>query len=242
MDDGGYRRAGPEPRVFESVAGTDSIRRDGDRLVVYSPEPMPEWRVGRYRRTAIRVQGQRYAVIAARPAVAGHEYVLELWPPVPNELASQEIVYDDAYVRARQEDVRELRWRRRQAWAIAPAWPVLGFLPRSIKTTLQLRVGFEPVAGTRRSVILELVLFVLLCVFTWFRAMNGVDWLTMKVGGGGELRDALVGIAILADLGFRASILFDDDYVPYGFWEWVAHPELKERFRRSLAAYKRRKL
>jgi hypothetical protein len=241
VDDAGYREPGPPAKVFESIGGIDTLRRDGDRLVVYSPEPMPDWKRGRYRRTAVHFRGERYAVVEARPVVAGHQYVLEPWPSCPNELASQEIIYDDAYVRARRGDLQDQRRRRRQAWMIAPAWPFLGFLPRSLKSELRRRFGFQPTAGTRLSVLFELVATVFLLIFTFVRAACGLDWATMKVGGGGALRDALLVILLLTDFVLRASILYDDDYPPYGFWEWVVHPDLKDGLRRSYEAYRARR-
>ena len=202
---------------------------------------MPEWRVGRYRRLAIRFRDQRYMLVEAEPAHGGHRYALAPWPLVVNELASQEIVYDEAYVREREADVVLFRKRQRQAWALMPALPFLGFLPQSTKGALREHFGLEPIASTRRSVIMELIALVFLFIFTVVRGVSGLDWLTMTIGGGGELRDILVILFFTVDLGMRCGIFFDDEYEPYGFFEWIAHPDSKEHFHRVREALKARR-
>jgi hypothetical protein len=240
VDDGGYREPGPESQALLGVAG-DSVRLDDNRIVIVSPEPMPDWKVGRYRRTAIHFRGTRYAVVGTRPVLGGHEYVLEPWPARPNELASQEIVYDDAYVRERQDQAEAVREQKRQFWMILPAWPFFGFLPRSVKVKLRSRFGFELVGGTLLSVLVELVALVFLTVFTVVRGATGLDWLTMKIGGGGEVRDLVLFVALVVDTAIRSGVFFDDEYPPYGFWEWIVHPEAKEIIRATYARYKERR-
>jgi hypothetical protein len=225
VDDAGYREPAPSERVFESIAGVDSIRRDGPRLVLFSPDPMPEWKVGNYRKTAIHFRGARYAVVSTRPVVGGHEYVLDPWPLRPNELAGTEITYDEAYVRERQADLAELRKRRKQFWMIVPVWPLLGFLPIGLKEETRMRFGLEPISATHRSVLLEIVAFVLMSGLL----IGGVESLSLPI------------VFIVIDLVMRVTILFDDSYPPYGFWEWIVHPEVKEILRASYAKYKERR-
>ena len=87
----------------------------------------------------------------AEPAHGGYRYALDPWPLRVNELASQEIVYDDAYVREREARVVHLRKLQRQWWALTPAIPFLGFLPRRTKDTLHERFGVEPIKEARSA-------------------------------------------------------------------------------------------
>src|ERR1700683_1725186 len=103
--------------AVERVADTDTLRWEGERLVVLSPTPMSEWRVGRYRKLAIRFRDRRYVLALAEPAHGGYRYVLPPWPLRGNEHASQEIVYDDAYVQEREAKVVLFLKRQRQWWA-----------------------------------------------------------------------------------------------------------------------------
>jgi hypothetical protein len=239
--EGGYREPSPELHPFESVAGTDTIRRKGENLVVFAPEPMPDWRIGHHRRTAVLFRGTRFAVVGARAVVGGHEYELAPWTLRANELAAQEIVYDEAYVRARQDGANEVRTRKRQAWLLAPVWPLLGFLPRATKKRLHLFFAFEPIGGTRLSILAELVAVVFLATFLFLRAVAGVDWVTMRMGGGGATRDLILIVLFATDFVLRASLLYDDAYPAYGFWEWILHPEAKALIRRSYEAYRERR-
>jgi hypothetical protein len=59
----------------------------------------------------------------------------------------------------------------------------------------------------------------------------------MTIGGGGETRDLILFVSLVLDLAFRASIVVDDSYEPYGFFEWIVHPDLREYARRVRAAY-----
>jgi hypothetical protein len=228
----------------ERVGDTDTLRWEGESLVVLSPTPMPEWRVGKYRKLAIRFRDRRYALTVAEPAHGGYRYVLDPWPLIVNEHESQEIVYDDAYVQEREANVVLFRKRQRQWWALRPVLPFLGFLPRRTKELLHERFGVEIITSTQRSVIIELVALGILSTLMFVGAATGLDWMTMTVGGGGGasgVRDVLLVAALSLDTVLRASILFDERYEPFGFFEWIVHPELKEHARTIRAALKARR-
>jgi hypothetical protein len=231
--------------AVERVADTDTLRWEGERLVILSPTPMPEWRVGRYRKLAIRFRDRRYLLAEAEPAHGGYRYALDPWPLRVNELASQEIVYDAAYVREREARVVLLRKLQRQWWALTPAIPFLGFLPRRTKDTLHERFGVEPITSTQRSVVIEMVALGILMTLMFVGAATGLDWVTMTVGGAGgaaaSVRDVVLVAALSVDTVLRFGILLDERYEAYGFFEWIVHPELREHVRRVREALKARR-
>jgi hypothetical protein len=216
------------PPTFESIADADTVTRDGDRLVVRSAHANAAWRVGRYRRVLVHFRGARYAVVGASPEQGGHRYTLEPWVAPVNELPSLEVTYDEAYVREREADFLEQRKRHRQAWVLLPVWPLLGFLPRGVKTLLQERFGLEPVTATRRSVVFEMALLLFLLVYLVV-PVPGVAWL---------------GVAypvILIDALMRSAILFEDSSEPFGVFEWVLHPEVVTLVWRAWRTFRERK-
>ncbi len=196
----------------ETLADVDTLVWEGARLIVRSPRAMPDWRVGKNRKTAVHFRGERYAVVEARVEPTGHEYLLEPWTPRAHELPAQDITYDERYVRERERNARALRARRGEALALAALWPVFGFLPSRVKSALHLRYGFMPLSSTRFSVLVELAMLPLL-------------FLSIIVG----LGDPVVFLffaALFADAFFRVSVLFDDSYPAFGLGEWMVRPKL----------------
>jgi hypothetical protein len=139
----------------ERLADTDTLVFEGTRLIVRCPREMPSWHVGKNRRTSVQFRGTRYVVVGAQIEQGQYEYRLEPWTVRANELPARDITYDEHYVLEREEDARASVARNRQLVALAPLWPVLGFLPSAWKRRLHERYGFMPVATTRFSVLLE---------------------------------------------------------------------------------------
>jgi hypothetical protein len=83
----------------------------------------------------------------------------------------------------------------------------------------------------------------ILMTLTFVGAATGLDWVTMTVGGGGaaNVRDVVLVAALSVDTVLRIGILFDERYEPYGFFEWIVHPELKEHVRRVREALEARR-
>jgi hypothetical protein len=196
----------------ERLADTDTLVFEGERLIVRCPREMPSWHVGTNRRTAVHFRGTRYVVVGAGTAQGQFEYRLEPWTPAANELRARDITYDERYVREREEDARAVVAGGREALALAPLWPALGFLPSSWKKGLHARYGFNPVAMTRFSVWLELVVL-------------GVLFPSVALGLAGALQ-LCVFVALLVDGVVRGSILVEDEYPPFGFAEWAVHKRL----------------
>jgi hypothetical protein len=207
--------------------GVDTLVWETGRLIVRSPREMPTWRVGKNRKTAVHFRGQRYAVVATYAELAKYEYTLEPWPERAHELPARDIHYDEAYVRDREDEARMRETARRQSFGLAPLWPVLGFLPLRTKVRLHLRFGLEPIAATRRSVLLEFVVLAVLFVFS----ITGMDVFTFKPTWG--IRTTVTMGLTLLDTLARVSILVDDDFPTFGLFEWVLHPDLVRLMKRG---------
>jgi hypothetical protein len=206
----------------ERLAEIDTLVWEGARLIVRAPREMPAWRVGRNRKIAIHFRGVRYTVVAARTGGGGYEYVLDPWPVRAHELPSQDVIYDETYVRDRESDARAHARARREAWAILPLWPLLGFLPSPWKRALHRRYGFEPTAVTRFSVWAELSLVGILFAFVITGIASGFQ--------------LCVFAACLVDGFFRGSLTFDDEAPPVGFFEWLVRPSVISHIRTAWAA------
>jgi hypothetical protein len=200
----------------ERVGDTDWLDRDGDRVVVWAPRPMPEWKIGKHRRPMIVIDGARYAVEEAAESGGGWRYILAPWRGTTHELPGVTIHYGDAYARDREEHARELVKATRGRAALLPLYPLLGFLPRALKSTLHMRYGFEPRAITVWSVRVELAAMLIEVVLGEVSTTTGVPF------GGGPVFAALFVVLLLPDLLMRFGSLLDDDYEPYGLYDWVA--------------------
>ena len=214
--------------AVEKLAEIDILVWEGARLIVRSPREMPSWRVGKNRKTAVLFRGVRYAVVAVRRGEGERdaEYVLEPWSPRAHELPSQEITYDESYVREREGHARALKARRGEALALALLWPLFGLLPSRVKIALHARYGFMPLTSTRFSVVVEL-------------ALLSLSFIGVIVGQGDPVV-VLFFVGIFADTFFRISILFDDSYPAFGFGEWIARPGLVEIVQKGWRAVRSR--
>src|SRR5580658_5811079 len=192
--------------------GVDTLVWEGARLIVRSPREMPAWRVGKNRRTAVHFRGRRYAVVAVYQEIARFEYTLELWPERAHELPARDIHYDESYIREREDEARMRETTRRQSFGLIPLWPFLGFLPIRWKASLHLRFGVEIAGATRISLFLQLVI----------ESVLFISLTTATVSLPFQLPAFLV---LLVDLIVRGSILVDDSFPAFGFYEWMIHPE-----------------
>ena len=210
----------------ERLADTDTLVFEGKRLVVRCPREMPSWHVGKNRRTAVHFRGTRYVVVGAGTEQGQFEYRLEPWTPAANELPARDITYDERYVREREDDARAIVARSREALALAPLWPALGFLPSSWKRGLHERYGFNPVTTTRFSVWLEV-------------ALVGVLFPSVILGMAGAVQ-LCIFLVLLVDGVVRASILVEDEYPPFGLGEWALHKQLAAVLRTGWGAVRTR--
>jgi hypothetical protein len=230
----------PENPAVGSVTGITGVERfgvdtlvwEGNRLIVRTAREMPSWRVGRNRRTAVHFRGLRYVVVATHAELGKFEYTLELWPERAHDLPARDIHYDEAYVRDREDEARMRETMGRQAYGLIPAWPFLGFLPSGWKTALHRNYGVEALSATRRSVWLEGALALIALVFLTLYAWTGLDVVTGQFWRGPGV--ALVALLVfLPDFVLRSSILVDDDFPRFGFYEWIFHRELMRVLRKG---------
>lgn len=195
----------------EKLGDIDTLVWEGPRLIVRAPRAMPSWRVGKNRKTAVHFRGVRYAIVGERTELGQYEYILDPWPSRPHDHPSQEIAYDEQYVHDREDYARALTVRRGERLALAPLWPIFGFLPSPLKLALHERYGFSPLTTTRFSVFVEMAAILPFLFVTLIAASPFV----LFVDG-----------MLLADVFFRISILFDDSYPPFGSGEWIVQRQL----------------
>jgi hypothetical protein len=177
---------------------------------------MPHWTVGKHRKTLIVVRGLTYAVAEATPSNGGWQYVLTRWAPPPHELPGRIITYDDAYARDREMEARAFEASQRVRWVLLPLSPLLGFLPRVAKARLHERYGFEPRGLTAWSVRIEGAALLVELVLASISATTGVSF------GGGPAVGAVVLLLGIPDFAVRVGVLLDDEFPPYGAYEWLA--------------------
>ena len=117
------------PQWIAEAVGADRVWTRGTTVVVESAADMPEWELRQYRRTAIVVGGQRYAVVEKRLLDGGgYRYVLEPWPEGA-DVPGRTVVYDAEYANARDAAARLATRRDRVGKALFFVGPLLGLLP-----------------------------------------------------------------------------------------------------------------
>ena len=178
--------------------GRDTTHREGGRVIVQSPVSMPDWKVSKFRRTAVVYKDERFFVAeVTRGADGGHRYVLEPWPADRGDRPSRTILYEEEYVHLRDRN----RWR---AWIALCSWPalvcanpLLGCLWLPTKRSLQRRLGLDPKFATLQALLCQYVL-VLLLVLAMFAAMwgyvilPGLSWAEVLIVAGVLLLDAVM--------------------------------------------------
>jgi hypothetical protein len=191
--------------VREVLFGTDRVVVRDDGLSIYAPT-MDGWRISKHRPAVILFEGERYQLVSMEPV--GPRVVHYRLTRFDNKtIASEEILYDEEFVRIRDETTRAVRGRTRVAYALVPLYPILGFVWSDARRAFRLRYGFG-----RRAAALSFALEfgAVLLIATW------VLTLFLPVGFW------LVAIILVIDVGMRwSSSLRDDGNEPYGFFEWM---------------------
>ena len=184
----GGRRISRVPQWMAEAVGADRVWTRGITVVVESAADMQEWELRQYRRTAIVVGGERYAVVEKRLLDGGgYRYVLEPWPEGV-DVPGRTVVYDADYANARDAAARLATRRDRVGKALFFVGPLLGLLPARVKLALDDRYGFDPRTVTRQCLFLQRFFFysllALIVVGGWARALGGWDgWLRTRRGG-----------------------------------------------------------
>ncbi len=201
--------------------GSDHLLIEPERLVIRSPIDMLDWQVREYRRIQIQHAGRRWELVAKVPGVNDTvRYELLPWPEDRREPPGRVVVYDEAYVAARDaEDDRSSRAEK----AGLPGFilrPLIGLLPARKKCRLQERGYDDAVVTTRAS---RSVVYVSLLL-----SSSGGTVLMVGGGMGGGKAMLRLGLGLLAlavvlliDLVARFSREREDPQDACGFYEWL---------------------
>lgn len=195
--------------------GPDRLRFEGERAIVESPREMPDWRASRFRRTEVRLEGERFFVAAVERVGRGYRYRLELWPADLTDRPSHALDYDAAYVEARDAG-RERAFLALALWPlVVVAMPLLGLLWHRSKRRLAGLLGLDPGRATRVSLLVQYVTVLVLGVLTWALTLAPeyapVTW-----------RQTLItALVLLVDAAYRWDHAMDAPEEHLGLFEWL---------------------
>lgn len=202
----------------EHNVGSDRVSLLGEAVLVESTSPIPDWKVTRYRRTAIVYEERAYFVAAGGETPDGvHVYLLEPWPDDLHDRPRTALHYDAAFARTRDAHRQRAAQSSRATAALAILGPLVGFLPRRLKLSWHERYGLDPLVATRQSVFLE------------YLAMLGSGTLSViglfTMAFGGALPWLLLACLVLGtDWLARSHSVATDSLDQPGFYEWAWNP------------------
>jgi hypothetical protein len=208
---------GVESRSHRTLRiGTDLVVFQADRALVIARAAMDGWDVRQHRHALIHFDDRRWRIVN-RAAFDGDtvRYELEPWEPNEHEVASIEIHYTPDYVAARDRAMLAHQKRQRASLFFIAYAPFTGFLPASVKDTLESRYGIDPVKSSWHSVIIEyLVALVSL-------ALASIGMISGKFSG---MVFIPVAIVIAVDGVIRWERILGEERPPPGFYEWLFRP------------------
>ena len=200
--------------------GRDRVEVRGETLTVITPvQHMEGWQVSRYRASVIHFDGLTWRVTKHTIGSDGlARYELARWEPSEEELTGPQIDYSRDDVVLRDYGLQQGRRRGRVTLVLNLMGPLTGFLPARTKDRLETRYGIDPVASTKGSVLIQMLLA--------FVALNLSPFLQMVklygLPGGFTL---LLGLAIALVLGVDAVVRWSQVLAevrpPPGFYEWL---------------------
>lgn len=201
------------------AVGTDRVVSRGAARIVYAAAAIEGWEVRDYRRTAIRLQGDRFVVARVDPwGLRGRRYVLEPWPEGEGDDAVHEICYDEDLVARRDEAIRMAIRQHRRLPLVCLARPFAGFLWCASRRRLHLRYGLHPRRAAEASLWIEYALLVL-CGGLSSIALMGT------ISGGAPVLPVKPLLAVSLVLGLdglaRGNALLEGTMDPPGFLEWL---------------------
>jgi hypothetical protein len=206
-------------KIHPIAIGSDYVGREGGYLVIYASVDMADWYVREYRKTAIFFEGERYFIASKSLLGDGRiRYVLEPWPDHLLDLPSGTICYDENYVRSRDEALKQIENSEYTRLFLLPLYPLIGFLPSSLKLEIEDRYGIDAYRATVYSLWIEyLCLFVhgALLVVATFTTMFNVFYLLGVI------------FLLLPDTLLRYDHTQKESNSPFGFYEWLFHFRLK---------------
>jgi len=210
-----------EPSLERSACrlGNDQVLLRGDHLAILSSVDMQEWEVREHRKTLIHYDGRTWKLVRKVPCVGKRwRYELMPWTPGPMDSPGAEIEYGPEYVQTRDRAVGV--GRRRDAGSLLLHWlsPLIGFLGSGTKRRLEESYGLDPVAATRRSIYLEILLLlgagVLISIGLMVTALGkGSPW---------PVRPFVLGFLFVGlDVLMRYDRILHEERFPPGLYQWL---------------------
>ena len=198
--------------------GRDRVELRGETLTVVTPVRMEGWQVSKYRASVIHFDGRtwrvtKHSVGADRLA----RYELERWDPSSQELTGPQLDYSPDDVALRDFSLQRARRRGRATLLLNVIRPLTGFLPARTKDHLETRYGIDPVASTKLSVVIQLLVVFISLVLAPFAQMLKLSDLP---GGLTMALVVAVSMVIGVDGVVRWSQVLSEVRPPAGFWEW----------------------
>jgi hypothetical protein len=204
---------------YPKKTGSDWILRKEDRLIICSKTNMKDWQIGSLRKMILSIDGELWQLTEKRQ-LAGKEfrYYLDPWEDSHKEIPGHIILYDKAYVEARDEAEKKRRKSAPLGFLLHIIPPLIGFLPSSIKAGIEAKFGISARSSTLGSIIIELVIFFIMgaflqiFVYASMRAPQLVVFVPFFI--------TVVPILLL-DLIMRYHSYLREDTNPWGFYEWL---------------------
>jgi len=211
--------------------GRDRVEVRGDTLTVITRvQNMEGWQVSRYRASVIHFDGQTWRV--TKHTVGSDRlsrYELARWDPSNGELTGPRIDYSSDDVVLRDYRLQQGRRRSRVTFGLNLIGPLTGLLPAPTKDQLETRYGIDPVASTKASVLIQMLLVFVALTLAPFSQMVRLYGLP---GGFTMFLVLTVALVLGVDAVVRWSQVLAEVRPPSGFYEWLFTRPGKQTHRR----------
>jgi hypothetical protein len=201
--------------------GPDRVHITPEGIVIEAARPM-DWSVREFCRIPIFYDRRKYYLRqqSDAPPPFMKRYELGSWPSQWREESSCHVVYDDAYVRERDEAFYEARRHDRSHTLLLPFYPLLGWGWADFKNRTLPQRGFDPRSVTDASVRLGFVLLMGEAVFCGWLNGGLLVWI-FKSGVWRPADWVLLAVLILDTvLRYGQSLKLDVER-HWGFCEWL---------------------
>jgi len=204
--------------------GPDVVVRTETGIEIYTRLPMADWVVSPHRPTSIRFHGDDFTLVEQRaPTDGGVCYVLQRSDPDAKlNSVGKTILYDLAYVRAREAELRERSHLASITFVLWCLAPLLGLAPSALQQRLHRRFGLHPQTITWASVGAECLIVICGALAITLQAVTfgglsklGAGWVVSVFG--------IPGLLLLPDVIMRVSRLLGGTLRQYGLYEWLWH-------------------
>lgn len=198
---------------------SDTLLRKGDQLIVCSKADMNEWQIQQTRKTIIRIEGEDWCLVGRHSTPAKEiRYQLEPWVDFAKEIPGRRIVYDENYVRARDEAAQSARLDFWVNPILCHARLLIGFLPSTVKARIERRFGIPARSATFISLIAELLVFFLLGALLQVFVYGAMHAPSLVV----FIPTLVIPVPLLfLDLIIRYGSYLREDPNPLGVLEWI---------------------